>query len=383
MQERTGARGRKSHSQAAPHVIWPSPESGFRDSIAAAHHAFPMDPLTHASLGTAAAMAVAGRTANIRHAAVAGFAAGLLPDIDIFFRAADDPLGHFRWHRHFTHSFAFSPIIAATGAALAWLILIRRKPRYRDLLVPALAGGISHILNDAGTSYGTLLFWPFVAVRDAWDILPIVDPVFLTLPLLTLAVAAVVRRSRVTAHAALAWMAAYAALGLVQHTRAEHAVREHAREQGHTVERVKVNPAPLSLLLWRGTYAESGNIRAVAVRPGFTGTKLWPGDTVREAVPGRDGIPLPGTPAGDAVLALQNFTRNWLGASPRPDGHLLIGDARFATLPQSATPLWGVTINPADPSEPPRLAMNRRGDDAPYRTFFGMILDNENAPKSR
>lgn len=341
-----------------------------------------MDPLTHAALGVAAGMAVASRTANLRHAALAGFVAGLLPDLDIFIRSAGDPLGHFRWHRHFTHSFAFSPVIAALGVGLAWLVLIRRKPVWRELAGPALAGGLSHVLNDAGTSYGTVLGWPFRPVREAWDILPIVDPLFVTLPLLILASAAVVKRRRDFAFAALAWMLVYAALGGVQHVRAERAVREYARERGHAPERVKVTPAPLSLLLWRGLYAESGRLHATAVRPGFSGVKLWPGETSREAVAGRDGVPGPGTPAGDAVAALGAFTRGWLSVAPHPAGGLIVGDARFATLPQSGAPLWGVIVDPREATAPPRLYLGRRGEAAPYRTFFGMILDNGDAPKS-
>ena len=340
-----------------------------------------MDPFTHAALATAAGLAVARKGANLRHAAVAGLAAGMLPDLDIFIREAGDPLAIFRWHRHFTHSFAFLPIVTATAAALAWLVLIRRKPRYRDLLVPAAAGALSHLLIDAGTNYGTLLFWPFTRVRTSWDFLPIIDPVFVTLPLLALAAHAATRRSRPAAVAALAWMTLYSGFGMLQHARAQAALRAHAEAQGRSPVRTLTLPAPLSLMLWRGLYESEGRIHAVAIRPGFSGVKLWPGDSLpllRESDP---ACPRPGTPAGDTVDELRNFSSGWLSMSQLPDGRLVAGDARFSMLPTGIAPMWGVSFRPGRDDEMPVALMRRRDGDAPYKTFFGMLFDNADAPE--
>lgn len=341
-----------------------------------------MDPVTHAVLGMVAGLATARKGVNARHAALAGFAAGLLPDIDIFIRERGDPLAIFRWHRHFTHSFAFSPVLAATAAGLAWLVLIRRRPRFSDLLVPALAGVVSHLLLDAGTTYGTLLGWPFSRARVSWDFLPIIDPVFVTLPLLVLAVVAVARRSRGVAIAGLAWMALYSGFALDRHARALDALRAHAEAQGRRPARWMAAAAPLSPMLWRGLYESEGRIYAVAVRPGFGGTKLWPGESVAVFPEDDPAMPMSGSVAAGMVAELRRFSSGWLSASRLPDGRIVVGDARFSILPQGAEPLWGIVLRPGRDTEPPSAFMGRRGADAPYRTFFGMLFDNADAPET-
>lgn len=339
-----------------------------------------MDPFTHAALGVAAAIAVAGKNVNPRHAALAGLAAGLLPDADIFFRQEDDPLALFRWHRHFTHSLAFTPVVAVLGAAMARLALFRRGTRFRDLLIPAWAAGVVHVLNDAGTSYGTMLYLPFTRDRVAWDNLPIVDPVMLTIPLLILAILAVKRRSRTCALIALAWMVGYGALGAFQRERALDALHAFAKERGDKVERATVKPSPLSLILWRGVYEHDGVIRAVAIRPGVQSTKLWPGESTPALAAEDSRRPAPDSPAGRIVAELEHFTGGWMTATTLDSGEVLIGDARYSMLPQGVTPMWGVVLKPGDNDTIPRAHIERRDGDTPYRTFFGMILDNDNAP---
>ena len=40
-------------------------------------------------------------------------------------------------------------------------------------------GAITHGLIDACTSYGTLLYWPISHHRESWDIISIIDPIFI------------------------------------------------------------------------------------------------------------------------------------------------------------------------------------------------------------
>ena len=77
-----------------------------------------MDNVTHAALGLSAGLLVARRGGSLPAAAVAALLAAEAPDLDVFIRNAGDPLVSFRWHRHFTHSFAFMPIWAVLSALL-------------------------------------------------------------------------------------------------------------------------------------------------------------------------------------------------------------------------------------------------------------------------
>ena len=339
-----------------------------------------MDPITHAALGIAAGVAAAPRKANLRHAALAGLAGGWLPDLDIFFRVPGDPLAFFRWHRHFTHSFVFSPVLALAGAGLACLILIRRRPEFRTLLIPAWAGVISHLLNDAATTYGTLLRWPFDTTRDSWDIFPIVDPVCLTLPVLFIGLAGVIRRSRVAAFVALGWTLAYGSIAVLQHERAASALKTHLAGQNTRPGNLVVSPAPFSLLLWRGVYESEGRHHAVAIRPRLFSIRLWPGESAPSAHPGRDGIPGPETPAGRVIADLYDFSGGRLRRQDLPDGSVFLGDARFSSLPHEMDSLWGVTLRKTGEEYSITPGVRHRRNDLPFGTFFGMVFDNENAP---
>src|SRR5687767_10225739 len=115
-----------------------------------------MDPVSHALLGAAGALAIA--RSNLRLAALAGAAGALLPDIDVLIASDTDPLLQLEYHRQFTHSFAAAPIGAFLAAAVLWL-LFRKRATLPQLYVPALAGYVSALLLDACTSYGTQLLW--------------------------------------------------------------------------------------------------------------------------------------------------------------------------------------------------------------------------------
>src|SRR5690606_718925 len=151
-----------------------------------------VEPLSRGVVGAIAAQSVA-RSGELRAASVAGFAAGLLPDLDVFIRSAEDPLLFLDYHRHFTHALAFVPIGGAVAALLLWPALRRWLPA-RRLLLFCLLGFATHGLLDACTTYGTQLLWPFSNSRVAWNVVSVVDPTF-TLLVLGLMAVAVARRS--------------------------------------------------------------------------------------------------------------------------------------------------------------------------------------------
>ena len=181
-----------------------------------------MDNVTHAVLGIAAGIVVRRQGCSLPAAAVAGLLAAEAPDLDVFIRQTDDPLVAFRWHRHFTHSFAFLAVWAAlTAGIVAGLFHWRgRHPGpWTGLLLPAAAGTLTHLLCDNCTSYGTMLLWPFSEARFSWDCLPIID-LFATLPLLVLAILAWRRHAPRLAAYGLLWFSAYALAGVWQQRRA-------------------------------------------------------------------------------------------------------------------------------------------------------------------
>jgi inner membrane protein len=267
-----------------------------------------MDNVTHAALGIAAGIVVRRRGASLPAAALAGLLAAEAPDLDVFIRSAGDPLVSFRWHRHFTHSFAFMPVWALLSALIAgWCFRRRPDADWKGLLLPGLAGALTHLLCDGCTSYGTMLLWPFDQTRYAWDCLPIID-LFATLPLLVLAILAWRKAAPRLALYGLLWFTSYALLGVWQHARAETALRQWFASQQVTrrTERLAVKPTALNLLVWRCVWLEDGRWHTAAVRVApFAEPRIIVGETRAALSPASPGLPAAGSPGAVIIKYMQ------------------------------------------------------------------------------
>ena len=182
-----------------------------------------MDLITHGALGAALAASLAPSHQR-RIATVVGLIGGMLPDADALIQSPDDVLMVLDYHRHFTHALAFVPLGALITALMLWPIL-RRKLGFAQVYLYSLSGyGMAGLL-DACTSYGTHLWLPFSERKEAWNLIAVFDP-FFTLLLLAPLIWAQVRPKRDLAPIGLVLAASYLGLGLLQHHRAETALRE-------------------------------------------------------------------------------------------------------------------------------------------------------------
>ncbi len=335
-----------------------------------------MDVLTHALLGACTAQAAFGRRLP-RSAWIIGALAGYAPDLDVFIQPAGDPLGGLLWHRHFTHALAMVPVQAAVVALLVLLVarLVPRqhRPDPAPVYGAAFLAMLTHGVNDALTSYGTLLLWPFSFERVALDLLPIIDPVF-TLALLVALVVAVAHSwttsarpqprpgARRAAVAGLIFVTAYTGFAAVQQARALHAVRTLAALRGETPHHARAMPIPLSLLLWRGIYRTDADPEHAMIRTDFVRTPYLGETTVR---PGGAAPVLTeerlltdlrrqGRSADDRLLhTFRRFTWFADGFTARsPDDPDLIADLRYGLATEQPTGLWGLRLtgNPQLPA---------------------------------
>ena len=297
-----------------------------------------MDPLTHGLTGAAAAQSLADKEKQ-RPAAVTAFVAALMPDLEFFIHKSSDPLFHIEVHRQFTHSFVFIPAGALLTAALLWWFL-RRRLTFGELFLFSLLGFATHGLLDAATSYGTELLWPFSDARFAWNLLPIVDPI-LTLGMAGLAIAAFTYRRRLFGWLVFGWLLLWLTAGFVQRERGKSAMEELAAQRGHHIEQLVVKPTIGNLILWRSTYITGDTVRVDAVRAGIIRPlQIYPGDTAPLVVPERDFADWKGTTLYGDILRFQRFSDGYL--TLHPDKPEIIGDARYAMIPTSLSPLWGI-----------------------------------------
>ena len=329
-----------------------------------------MDLVTQGLLGAALAQGGARRE-EVRTATGIGFAAGLLADIDILIRSSADPLLNLEFHRHFTHALVFVPIGALLAALLVWPLVRCRLGFGRTYLFALLGFSLSGVL-DASTSYGTHLFWPFSASRVAWNIISILDPVF-TLLLLGAVLWGLRQRMPTPARVGLVLAAAYLTLGWYQHDQVEKAAMDLARLRGHSVERMVVKPTLGNLLLWRSVYLSGDQFHVDALRlvPGGT-ARIYPGGKLQHLVPRRDIHVPPDSRLHRDLLRFDAFSDGHLVRHPRYES--VLGDIRYAMLPDSLEPLWGIRVDMKQPDQHARYETFRDASLASRKRFLSLLL---------
>lgn len=328
-----------------------------------------MDLVTHSLLGATVAVALA-EPRYCRRAALAGALIALVPDVDIFMGDASDPLQLLEWHRHFTHSLLLAPVVAALAALIShWLRWSLTPVRVFSIVLAVYA---SACLLDWCTSYGTHLLWPLIKEPLALSIIAVVDPLF-TLVLATGLIVALRRAAISPARMTLCIALAYLLLGGVQHLRALQQANQLALERYLSLTAVEVKPTMGNLLLWRSIMVDQHqNIYADAIRLGFF-ARIYSGEQkilldetqLRQQLQNQNFL---NNEAIEMVLRYQKDYAPWLVMhSGEP---LMIGDARFAMLPDSLEPLWGLEIHPDSV-----VFVSRREQDAAMRKHLLNMLE--------
>lgn len=298
-----------------------------------------MDILTHGLLGGSLAQSLA-RKDRLLLASLAGFVGGILADVDILVRSSSDPLLNLEVHRAMTHWLIFIPIGGLIAALLLWPLLRRQSP-FRELLLFTTAGYATHALLDACTSYGTHLFGPFSSNTVSWNLISVVDPIA-TLFLLVGFGLALARKQPKAAQAGILLLIAYLGFGAFQHDRVRTEALALAAAQNHQPERLVVKPTLGNLVLWRTLYEHEGYYHVNAVRVGLK-TEVIPGERV--PVFDRDHVLEQLEPDSRLYRDIERFHRFADGYLVwHPDHTDVIGDVRYAMLPQETAPIWGIRL---------------------------------------
>lgn len=331
-----------------------------------------MDPISQGTIGAALPQAWA-KPEKLRAAALAGCAAGLAPDLDVFINSSVDTLLFLEFHRQFTHALIFIPIGAGIVAlAMAWPL--RRWLTFRECYLACLLGYATHGFLDACTSYGTQLFWPFSSHRVAWNNVSVVDPLF-TLPLLGAVIAGVVTRRRWLTLVGLAWAAVYLLFGVVQNQRAEAAGRLLAEQRGHLPERLTAKAGFANLLVWKVVYEHDGRYYVDAIRTG-TETTVCEGASV-PALDLRRDLPWlnANTQQARDVERFRWFSEDYVALHPQQPNHVI--DIRYSVVPNQIAPLWGIQLDPAADAQTHALFVADRRGRAEQGPAYAALLTGE------
>lgn len=331
-----------------------------------------MDPITHGLLGATVAKTTMWR--RIPHGVgIIGATGAMMPDIDVLIFSPNDATVGWLYHRHFTHSFLFIPLIGLL-AALPFLALKRFKDYRGAVLLAAIIGCATHTMLDSLTNYGTLQLWPFADTRVTWDAMPIVDPIYSFIFIIGLLYTAKTKDMR-GVHWALALALLYIGFGFWQHHRALNVQRELLALRGHQPTQARVLPMPGWLLFWRSLYIADGRLYADGVRvPWLGGAKVLPGLNA-DALSFTD---LPATVQANAEARRQFEILNWFAGgylAPVNGEVTAVGDMRLTNSVEGLTPLWGLRFT--DAAAPQRLIINNPDGRNVKGLIQGLVLGDE------
>lgn len=304
-----------------------------------------MDPFSQGVVGAVAGQQVSRSQDKFLAAIFAGLA-GMAPDLDVLIRSETDPLLFLEYHRHFTHSLFFIPIGALLCASVFYWAWGRFSKgfslTFRETYVFCLAGYATHAFLDACTTYGTQLFWPLSDMRVAWNTVSVVDPLF-TLPLFSLLVLSVCKKTKTWAVAAAIYATVYMTLGLVQQQRALVVAERLAEERGHSTSDLGVKPSFANLLVWKSVYLYQGDYYVDAIRVGltervYTGVSVekldlsthfsWLSDDFQQA---------------NDVERFRWFSNSYLALDPSNPNRII--DVRYSLVPNEITGMWGIVLD--------------------------------------
>lgn len=297
-----------------------------------------------------------------------GALAALAPDLDVLFQKTDDPLYQLELHRQFSHSLLVAPVLAMVMMLLIGAWRGKASTPSREVFGALLLGLWSACLLDACTSYGTQLGWPLTTSRVAWNLVPVVDPLF-TISLGALLAHAFLGKARLRWAWPLILILVFLLWGVIQKHRAEQAAWQLIRERGHSTERIVVKPTLGNQLLWRLCYIQQEQVQVDALRVGLLGAvAVYPGETAPLVLPERDFPQLTDSRRLQDLKRFATLSEGYLVRYPgRPN---LVGDARYAMLPNSLVPLWGLSLE----QDSPQFLTFRESGPEVRKKFWVMLL---------
>jgi inner membrane protein len=210
-----------------------------------------LDTLTHALSGALLARASAPKDAppqSLPRRVAAGFLACAAPDLD-FVISYLGPVAYLTQHRGVTHSLLLLPLWALL---LSWLLAkILREPRgWKAFYGVAALALAAHIAGDLITSFGTMVFAPVSDWRAGIGTTFIIDLWFTGIIVAGLLASAVLRRSKIPAVAASAFLVAYVGFQYLQRQDALEVAERYAAAQGLHAARIEAHPRPVSPFNW-------------------------------------------------------------------------------------------------------------------------------------
>ena len=329
-----------------------------------------MDPVTHGLIGASASASIAAKD-HLRRAGLVGAAAAMLPDLDVLISSATDPLLQLEYHRTITHSLTFIPLGALFVAGILWWFF-RKKLSFKETYLYSLLGIATAGLADIITSYGVELLWPFTAVRFSWNLISVFDPLF-SLGLVVGLGWALYHKIQQPARLGIIWGILYLLFGFIQQQKAESTAHNLAQQQGHQIQELIVKPTIANQLLWSIRYTSDDSLHADGIwMAPFANSIVYQGDSAKLLNWEEEYDSYKGT---TLYQDIQRFDQLSNGVLVRhPDSSQVLGDGRYAMLPTSISPLWGIKIDTTKAAQHITFETYREAGPEIRNNFINMLL---------
>lgn len=328
-----------------------------------------MDPFSHGLVGVSIS-SLKKDPKKLRSVILVGFIAALLPDLDILIRSSDNPLLNVELHRHFSHSFIFSPI----GALLATFIsywFVRKHLSLKQVFIISWIAYLSALLLDAATSYGTMLLWPFSDIRFSWNLISVFDPLFTTVLLLMMALL-YIKKKKLYSILSVVWIMLYLSFGFYQQQRAMKVADYHVEAKEYDVSKMIVKPTIGNNFLWSARIIEEDEIHPIAIRilP-FFNPVIYQGKSGKIIDWRKKYEKYKGTTLYEDLERFSSLSDGVLVEHPNYEN--FIGDGRYSMLPTSSVPIWGVHADTSNPDSHLDFKNYRDFSERDRNEFLGMI----------
>ena len=329
-----------------------------------------MDPVTHGLIGGSVSASIAEQD-EIRIAGLAGAAAAMFPDLDILINSASDPLLQLEYHRTITHAISFIPIGALIVAAVFWWF-VQNKITFKRLFLYSVLGIATAGLADIFTSYGVQLLWPLADQQFAWNLIAVFDPLF-SLGILIGFGYTFYSKNKLSARMGLGWLVIYLLFALVQQHRTVEVTNQIAEERNHQIDELIVKPTIANELLWSIRYVSGDTLYADGVQllP-FSEPKIYKGRAAHILNWKQRFAHFEGTTLYSDVARFSKLSNNILVV--HPDKEQVIGDGRYAMLPTSVEPLWGIKIDTTNPNNHVNFKTYRDASPEIRNQFLKMLI---------
>jgi inner membrane protein len=164
-------------------------------------------------------------------------------------------------------------------------------------------------------------------------------------------------------------------MGFVQLQRAEQVAGDLRDKRGHLAMQSVVKPTLANLVLWRSVYIHGDRIYVDAIRVGLIDTgKVIEGESVTRFSLDKD---LPQLDESSVlyrdIVRFLSFSDGYVAFDPGQAN--VLGDMRYSMLPVSATPLWGIVIDPDRPQGHAGYQFFRDSSQSVRETFLALLFD--------